>query len=58
MAQVIDMRRLHMGCGESLRSAFPLAFNLKRRATPTTSRGDRNSVVTRDSTKNQRDENR
>jgi hypothetical protein len=31
MAQTIDMKRLHMGCGESLRGHLPLAFLIKRR---------------------------
>lgn len=58
MAQVIDMKRLHMGCGESLRSAVPFTFGLKRRATQARSGADRESLVARDSSKNQRDENR
>lgn len=58
MAQVIDMRRLHMGCGESLRSAVPFAFNFKPRATQARSGADRENLVARDSSKNQRDENR
>jgi hypothetical protein len=33
MTQVIDMRRLHMGCGESLQPHLPLPFYSKRRQT-------------------------
>jgi hypothetical protein len=36
MAQLIDMRRLHMGCGESLQAHLPLALfgQRRRQATP------------------------
>ncbi len=30
MTQAFDMRRLHMGCGESLRVQLPLQVSLKR----------------------------
>ncbi len=56
MAQVINMRRLHMGCGESLRRAFPLAFTPKRRANRTGSEGSRSGVVAEAPKKSQRDE--
>ena len=58
MGQVINMRRLHMGCGESLRSALPLTVNLKRRANPAGQATKRADTVTKGSSKNQRDESR
>ena len=58
MGQVINMRRLHMGCGESLRSALPLTINLKRRANPTGPAAKSADTVGKGSPKNQRDESR
>jgi hypothetical protein len=31
MTQIIDMKRLHMGCGESLRRPLPLLVTIKWR---------------------------
>ena len=58
MGQVINMRRLHMGCGESLRSALPLTVSLKRRANTTNQAAKSADIVNKGSSKNQRDESR
>ena len=57
MAQVIDMKRLHMGCGESLQRVDPFAFKLKGRASQVKADTGRETQVTRDSNKHQRREN-
>jgi hypothetical protein len=56
MAHEINMRRLHMGCGESLRSELPLVFNLKGRVTPTGLRGNHPMASVKGHIKNQRNE--
>jgi hypothetical protein len=56
MAHEINMRRLHMGCGESLRSEFPLVFSLKGRVTSTGLQGNHRTASAKGHSKNHRNE--
>ncbi len=57
MTQAFDMRRLHMGCGESLRRDLPQLVYSKRPLLPSPQSGiDRNESHETVSRKPQRDE--
>jgi len=59
MAQAFDMRRLHMGCGESLRRQLPLPVSLKLLPKPASKTViDRNGAETVTKDKTQPDESR
>ncbi len=48
MTQVFDMKRLHMGCGESLRRQLPLwGYNKMRRLSSPQAVSDREGVEER-----------
>lgn len=59
MAQAFDMKRLHMGCGESLRRALPLLVYGKRPLSPSPQvEIERQSNDGTGNRNNQRDESR